>query len=380
MAKADVATAMADAASAKNDAMFQKSISGPIPQAPPGTLAVEHLFFATDRKVERRGSVPVAFGPTMAPLTYGQVDVTIPKNHQPGTVEKGVYVVWKLWPPTLEIRPDPARSFVMMAPQILTRGWFEEKISETPRKRALIFIHGFNTSFEDAAFKTAQIVYDTGFDGAAVFFSWPSLAKIGPREYVSDQDAANSAAPDLATVIKTVRQAVGSDGEIYLIAHSMGNLPLVEYLFEEERPAVPNHLANAIVFAAPDVDANLFRSRITGVTEKREHMTLYASSTDKALMASADIVRTGNVPRAGQVINGQPAIVMEGIDSIDVSALSDFTDLGHGTYSQSEDLLGDIRSIIKSGSYPPPDKRAPSLFTEIKSAIGVFWRAVKGGP
>ncbi len=35
---------------------------------------------------------------------------------------------------------------------------------------ALIFVHGFNTSFDDAAFRMAQIVWDLGYRGLPVLF------------------------------------------------------------------------------------------------------------------------------------------------------------------------------------------------------------------
>ncbi|WP_429550866.1 alpha/beta hydrolase [Paraburkholderia sp. MM5477-R1] len=43
-----------------------------------------------------------------------------------------------------------------------------------------LFIRGFKVGFVDAARRTAQMAYDLGFDGAPVFFSWPSQGQFSP--------------------------------------------------------------------------------------------------------------------------------------------------------------------------------------------------------
>ena len=40
------------------------------------------------------------------------------------------------------------------------------------KDQALVFVHGYNVSFDDAIFRTAQIAKDIDFDGPAVTFSW----------------------------------------------------------------------------------------------------------------------------------------------------------------------------------------------------------------
>jgi esterase/lipase superfamily enzyme len=39
---------------------------------------------------------------------------------------------------------------------------------------ALVFIHGFNNSFEDALRRAGQLAYDLRFDGPVFAFSWSS--------------------------------------------------------------------------------------------------------------------------------------------------------------------------------------------------------------
>ena len=53
------------------------------------------------------------------------------------------------------------------------------------RKEVLVFIHGFNVGFEDAARRTARIAFDLRFEGAPIFYSWPS--QTGLLSYTVDE-------------------------------------------------------------------------------------------------------------------------------------------------------------------------------------------------
>ena len=54
----------------------------------------------------------------------------------------------------------------------------------------LVFVHGFNTSLDEARSRAAQIVADTHFGGVAVLFIWPSRNEL--FGYVSDKDSATA--------------------------------------------------------------------------------------------------------------------------------------------------------------------------------------------
>jgi esterase/lipase superfamily enzyme len=49
----------------------------------------------------------------------------------------------------------------------------------------VIFVHGYNVSFEQAALRAAQIGFDLSVKGAMGFFSWPSQGTLGG--YISDE-------------------------------------------------------------------------------------------------------------------------------------------------------------------------------------------------
>ena len=59
------------------------------------------------------------------------------------------------------------------------------RVSESPVRQALVFVHGFNQTLADAARRTAQLAYDLAFDGPVVAFSWPSQGRL--LDYLKDQ-------------------------------------------------------------------------------------------------------------------------------------------------------------------------------------------------
>src|SRR5260370_26727034 len=54
----------------------------------------------------------------------------------------------------------------------------EAALKEGEEPQALVFLHGYNVSFEDAAIRAAQIGYDLKVPGPVAFFSWPSRGSL----------------------------------------------------------------------------------------------------------------------------------------------------------------------------------------------------------
>ena len=70
------------------------------------------------------------------------------------------------------------------------------------RREALVFVHGFNVSFENALFRAAQISYDTNFDGPVFLFSWAANDTI--RGYFGDNEGTGIVGEHLLDFVKTI--------------------------------------------------------------------------------------------------------------------------------------------------------------------------------
>jgi|GEM_PF-3981491 len=290
-------------------------------------------------KWQAKNSLVVQYGPdrmqhnTELPFELGICHVSIPPTHQPGVVELPSLMY-------LELTVDPDKHFMMSDIQPHAKEAFFNKLSEkvkhSPDKDMFVFVHGFHNTFENAAFRTAQIAYDLNFTGAPVFFSWPSQGKV--VDYPTDESNAGAAVKDLRIFLEALVEHSKAD-KIHLIAHSMGNRVLTRAVKEISLSANGEAIFNEVVLAAPDMDAKTFKNIVPDMAKRVERVTLYASSRDKALVVSN--VLHGEYQRAGE---SKPyPVVINPIESIDVSSVTD----GHSYIADDGQILDDLNAILK---------------------------------
>jgi esterase/lipase superfamily enzyme len=243
--------------------------------------------------------------------------------------------------------------------------------SKTFKDHAFVFVHGFNTTFDNALYRTAQITYDLGFDGAPFVYSWPSGGNVA--SYTYDRASVEQAEPMLSDFLDMVIQKTGAKS-ISFIAHSMGNELLLRVL-ERLKPKIPQGvIISQVIFAAPDVDRDKFNNIAREIKNFAKGVTLYAASNDRALAYSQTF--WGGIPRAGDIPKDGPLII-PGVDTIDVSAVSmDAFGLNHSGYAENQRLLDDVKALVEFG-IRPPNKRVNSILT-VDSPAGIYWRFQPG--
>jgi esterase/lipase superfamily enzyme len=339
-----------------------------------GDWDVVPVFYGTDR-LRTDGPRRPAYGSERARrLDLGRALVTVPAAHRVPTIERPFALRVPYFQIVLyEQEEDPKKHFTIKELRPLSRDEFlalaRERIaaSRAFKDQALVFVHGFNTAFEHALYRTAQLAYDLKFDGAAFLYSWPSGG--GLIGYGHDRESATQAEPYLKEFLDLVVRKSGATS-VSLIAHSMGNLPLLNVL-RELGPALPKGVRlNEVILAAPDVDRDVFANLAAGIRPYGRGITLYCSARDRAMSASRRFA--GGVPRAGDVPPEGPVIIA-GIDTIDVTSTStDLLALNHSTYAEKSALLNDIGLLLQTGERPP-ERRIPIL-QKVKTARGEFWR------
>jgi hypothetical protein len=92
---------------------------------------------------------------------------------------------------------------------------------------ALLFLHGFNVTFTDAAIRAAQIGYDLKVLGATAFFSWPSRGSVAA--YPVDEASIEASERAITDFLVNFTVHCGAE-KVHLIAHSMGNCGLLRAL------------------------------------------------------------------------------------------------------------------------------------------------------
>lgn len=334
------------------------------------------VYYGTDRAADTSGARLTYAAERARRLELGRALVTVPKTHEVPNVERPwVYRLPFSSVILLQEKEDPARHFTIKEIKAMSR----EDLAQIVRDRlgassdfkdqALVFLHGFNNSFEGALFRTAQIAYDLKFDGAPFMYSWPSKGQLGLQDYSYDRESSTQAEPYLRQFLEFVTRETGAKS-VNIIAHSMGNQVLLNVLRELKRlPPTDVHIGE-IILAAPDVDRDTFEFLAKEISGFGRGITVLAASNDRALEASRRF--WGGVPRAGDMAGGTPVLVA-GIDTIDISALStDILSLNHSSYAEQRQLLVDLRSLLKDGSRPT-EKREPPL-DRVSTDKGVYWR------
>ena len=309
------------------------------------------IFYATDRNRTGDASVEKMYGGDRAPngrLEFGRVDVWVPRVHRPGVVERPAwYTLWR--------SPDPDKHMIVQKIQPLgeavTYDSLRRTLTASTSKEALVFIHGYNVSFHEAALRTAQLTYDLGFDGAPILYSWPSKGSV--FHYTADRESAEWTARHLAGFLDSVTAITGAK-RVHVLAHSMGNLALTNALDRMATPGRDTVFSN-VVLAAPDVDVSQFEQQLAPAIRPLTHrLTVYMSGNDKALRASRSI---WTHTRLGEATD--PMVVVRGLDTIDASAVP--TDLlGHGYVASSRQLIDDLILLINQHQGPPRGSLRPA--------------------
>lgn len=298
------------------------------------------VYYGTDRKTSGSAQPALYYSGKRGTFEVGTCRVSIPKGHQVGHLESPAW--WKL-----QLREDPSKHIVLLdvapLPEAEMYAKLKASLAQTGEEAVLVFVHGYNVAFEEAARRTAQIAYDLSFDGVPAFYSWPSNGDL--LDYTADEADVQWSIPHLKTFLEDL--VVESNAKkVHLIAHSMGNRALTAALqsiaAEHDEP-----LFNQVILTAPDIDAEVFaRDVVPAIRPSADRITLYASSKDRAIDISNDL---HGYPRAGE--SGEHLVVMEGLDTIDASQVD--TDLlGHTYFAQTRVLLSDLYLLLQYGQTP----------------------------
>ena len=232
----------------------------------------------------------------------------------------------------------------------------------------LVFIHGFNVSWNEAVGSALALQEmlnrrqkrnnDPVQLSTVVLFSWPSDGKMYPfHSYRSDrQDACSSGFAVGRGLLKLRDFLIGlskakadrCEQEIHLLCHSMGNFVLQSALSKllEFSYRKLNRMFSHIFMCAPDVNDDALErdSRLGRLYELARNITVYLNEGDVALHIS-DYTK-GNTDRLGTTGLAHPSLVHRKIHQVDCSEL--VTGLIEHSYYLSGKVCDDIRASIEN--------------------------------
>jgi esterase/lipase superfamily enzyme len=354
------------------DAPSAASASAPLPHAAHEALPAPptgketrtdleySVWYGTNRKPLDANDIAKGYsGERDVTLHLGLCKVFVPESHKIGSTGSG-------WWERFKSGVDDRLKLTDVSELPPTTFWAQIKQQlnslELADRDAVIFVHGYNVSFEDAAVRAAQIGVDLAVTGAMAFFSWPSRG--AKRAYTMDEASIEASELHIANFMVEFAERSGA-AKIHIIAHSMGNRGVLRAVSRiasqaEQRTQVP---FDQIILAAADVDAETFRNLCSAYARVSRRTTLYVSSRDRAVEASKWL---HDFPRAGLL---PPVMVTTGIDTINVTN-ADLTMLGHGYVAEAREVLTDMHNLLEHGD--PPRRRFG--LKELRTEAGIpYW-------
>jgi esterase/lipase superfamily enzyme len=316
------------------------------------------VWYGTNRQPILKDGELVGFSAQRDPVVhFGQCTVFIPKGHKTGSTGSSWWI--RFWTGV-----DDRLKLIRLTGNNSNNFWrsFRKSLGGGDGERtAVVFIHGYNVSFETAALTAAQLGFDLSIRAGMAFFSWPSQGTLAG--YLADGTAIDASEGDIEDFLIGFIEKSGAS-TVHIIAHSMGNrglLRAVNAIVNKVRLRAPARFGQ-VILAAADVDANVFRSQCSAYREFCRRTTLYVSARDLAVGFSGRINRYARVGRM------PPIFVAEHIDTIHVSRLeTDF--IGHGYVAAARPVINDIFLLLRHGLSPSERQ----LHKKVTAEGFVYW-------
>ncbi len=166
----------------------------------------------------------------------------------------------------------------------------KRRLALTPRKDVYLYVHGYNNTFEDAAFALAELWHFFGREGLPIVYTWPA-GHPGIFGYTYDRESSEFTVFHLKQVIRWLSEQPEIEN-IHLIAHSRGTdvaLSAFRELVIWARGAGLNprerfKIKNFII-AASDLDVQVLSQRVAAeyLALAVDQATVYTSPDDKAI-------------------------------------------------------------------------------------------------
>jgi esterase/lipase superfamily enzyme len=324
---------------------------------PPASVAAKHeIFVATTRDKDKDQRI-VFSGARSDAIAFARVGVTVPKSHEVGRIERA-----KGGTPG-----DPATDFTAVDLKLYeTEPSFVTAVADNS-ERALVFVHGYNTGFDDGVYRLTQIAHDTKYPGTPILFSWASGART--RDYVYDKDSSTAARDDLEKVLVALAKSPRIKS-IDIIAHSMGNWLAMEAL---RQLAIAgnrdlNDKLSYVILASPDIDVDIFKKQMERYGKPDKPFVVLLSQDDKALRFSSLIA--GKQARVGDEANADELAAL-GVTVVDLSATESGDKLNHAKFADNPvlvQLLGERLRMPESLEATP--QQANERVNELAGGLG----------
>lgn len=356
------------------------------------TTEIREFLYITDRAPVTSPSRSLSYGAERAIfLSFGSVSIA-PMHNSPGNKddfrvsavsEAGRFPATPYGVVATEngLRRTPEAVAAHEQASVSLQAEVGRRLAAASRKEVVVFIHGYNNSFDDAALSTGEICRSLRNEFVCVVLTWPAGGTRGSFfGYNIDRESSEFAVADFKKAIRIIAETKGVE-RLHLLAHSRGTDVLANVIQQLAIEAYVSgsslwqryKVANAVFFA-PDIDLDVASSKLFAWVSDPDlafgrksspsslpsqgsmHLTIYSSPRDGALKASTLLF--GSALRLGQLsVGGLPS------DRSDAAAkwagshmggLVDFIEyagrsgiIGHSYFLSDANVRADLAAVIR---------------------------------
>jgi esterase/lipase superfamily enzyme len=288
------------------------------------------VFIGTTRGRDEQGAFD---GSRVDQLHYARYEVSVPPDRQSGEIK---------WPPKTG-RIDPKTEFLTTREEIFANeASFGRDLSAALQEtggEAMIFVHGFNTTFSEGMYRIVQLSYDLDLPGVVINYSWPSAAL--PLAYAYDRDSALFARDGLEELINQVERAGAR--RVILVAHSLGSALMMETLRQIAIRGDMDRLSriSSVILISPDIDVDVFHAQAKTIPRLPQPFVVFTSERDRVLKLSARL--SGQPDRLG-TLTDLTRVADLPVTFLDTMAYS--SGVGHFNVGNSPSLIRLLDGII----------------------------------
>ena len=177
--------------------------------------------------------------------------------------------------------------------QSLARPDFSEQlrqqVSQSPYRGLLVVLHGFREAHESALRKTAFLGHVLDINAPVLLFDLPGDQGSSLRGYRTAHETASASGAELAQTLQLLVDEVQPE-RLWVVANSMGAQVVVDALgklYQQGGFANGKRAIEHVILTAPDVSRDAFDEKFRDkILALSEHLTVYVSSNDRALLVS----------------------------------------------------------------------------------------------
>jgi len=253
------------------------------------------------------------------------------------------------------------------------QGEITRRLKLTKRKEAFIYLHGFNNTFEDSVFVSAELWHFMGRSGVPIVYSWPSKESIWGYGY--DRESSEFTVFHFKQFLRAIAKCEDLK-KIHILAHSRGTGVAASAFRElviasnawpgqnagtsgspgQKARKVLSKVGN-VVLAAADIDMEVASQRLSAEMAfmGAERVTIYLSREDKAINFAVWLFES--IGRLGElslrIISPDHMQALEVIDRIDfIDARVDTGFMGHAYFHSSPAVSSDLILLLRDNLSP----------------------------